>query len=83
MPLNKRALSKSNHHNRCSISNLSKDWTGTGERDGFALHKTSGDPLAGIIRDGVAGHKTTGDRLAGMIKSRKDISVCCNDVYVW
>jgi len=68
MPLDKKALSKTNHHNRCSISNLSKDWTGTDEREGVDLHETSGDPLAGTVRDGVAEHNTTGDPLAGMIK---------------
>ena len=82
MQLDKRALSKTTHHNCCSISNLSKDWTGTGKRDGVALHESSGVHLAGTIRDGVAAHETTGDPLTGTIKCKNGMSVCCNDVYV-
>ena len=78
MQLDKRASSKANHHNRRSIPNLSKDWAGTGKRDGVALHEISGVPLAETIRDGVAAHKTTGNPLAGMIKCKNGISVCCN-----
>ena len=35
------------------------------------------------VRDGVAAYKSTGDPLVKTIKSKKGISVCCNDVYVW
>ena len=53
MQLVKRASSKANHPNRCSILNLSKDWTGTDVEDGVAAHKTTVDPLAGTIGTGV------------------------------